>query len=67
MTKFWMVYVEGTSGCTHKHLTQDLAMAEAERLARLSDRVGRNVFILESTAFCVSPERPVIWESLKEG
>ena len=46
--KFYMIYVEGASSPTVKHLTFEAADAEAERLAK--NNLGKQVYILESKA-----------------
>ena len=61
--QFWMVYVEGKSGPTKKHLTLDDARLEAERLCRMPDNRGRLVYVLECTSFCAIEEPPVVWKT----
>lgn len=43
---FWMVYGEGRSAPTIKHGTEGIAIAEAERLARMSP--GTAFFVLRA-------------------
>jgi hypothetical protein len=66
MVKFWMVYVEGSRGCSRKHDTRQSAIDEAERLLRLPDNAGRNVFLLESMGYVHFEPLPVKWEMIKD-
>ena len=50
---FWMVYVEGKSGPTMRHDSQQSALAEARRLALLT---GKRAYVLEGQ--CVVEVRP---------
>ena len=59
MDKFWMVYVEGGLASICKHYTKDLAEAEAEKLSKKFP--GVQVYILETTEFCVSGITPIRW------
>jgi len=63
--KFWMVYVEDTKGCTHKHINRTEAMEEAERLLRQPQNTGKKVYILESVGYTHFEPMPVKWETLK--
>ncbi len=45
--KFWMVYGLGQGRPTHRHKSEESAIAEAKRLARLAPEV--EFFVLEST------------------
>jgi hypothetical protein len=52
MNRFWMVYVEGQRSPTFHHWTEKEARIEAERLAKLPENEGREVFVLSSIASC---------------
>lgn len=64
MKRFWMVYVNGRQGSTQKHLSDTAAREEAERLARLPENRGRDVYLLRAVWACNIPETPVIWSVL---
>ncbi len=62
---FWNCYVEGTSGGIHfNHQTYASAQMEAERLARLPENRGRNVYVMQAITYCQSPETPVEWHQM---
>lgn len=61
MKKFWMVYVENGHSPQVKHESGDAAIAEAERLARLSP--GKDVHILEGI-ITVKASLTVKWENI---
>ena len=65
MQRFFMVYVEGSNGCRVKHITLKSAQTEAVRLARLSENIGRKVYIMEAISYCLVESLPVIFYSLK--
>lgn len=64
-SKFWMVYVEGTSHCSVKHFNEAEAMEEAERLLRLPNNAGKKVYLLEVIGFVHFEMMPIKWEQLK--
>ena len=66
MNKFWMVYVEGSSGCRYVHDSLSSAKTEAERLARLESNVGRKVFVMESSSYAIVNPVPVLWVTVKD-
>ena len=66
MKQFWMIYVDGKTGCTEKHLTLEDAKKEAERLATLEGNRGRKVFILKSTLCCYITA-PITWGTIEDG
>lgn len=45
---FYMCWVEGREGATHKHEFFETALAEAKRLAALPGNTGRRVHVLQS-------------------
>jgi hypothetical protein len=57
---FWMVYIDGTMGCTHKHLKYSEAKNEAARLALLPTNRGCKVFVLRATDYVIV-ETPAQW------
>ena len=61
MKKFWMVYVEGTSGPVIKHESLILAKEETEKLVL---KTGRTVYVLAATLLA-KPSR-VEFELLEE-
>ena len=66
MEKFWMVWNEGNRGPEKKHLNENSARNEAERLARLNP--GQKFYVLAATDCCLT--RDVLWASgydIKEG
>jgi len=63
MEVFWVCYVEGTNGGRHyRHRDFDLAWKEAERLARLPDVQGKQVYLLECIGTCKLDPLPIKWE-----
>jgi len=58
---FFMTWVEGRQAPAKVHLTEALARAEAERLARLQDNVGQPVHVLKRVATCRA-EAPAVWD-----
>ena len=63
MDKFWVCWVEGTDGGRHyQHRTLAGAQTEAERLARLPDVTGKNVYLFECIGKCKVESLPVKWE-----
>jgi len=66
MKKFWMVLLDGTDSCRHKHETLEAAKIEAERLlhqAQKSDyRRANGVTILEAVERGSMEWPPVTWE-----
>ena len=67
MERFWMVLIDGTRGCSYKHLTIESARAEAERLLRLSSNIGRGATIIEAVEYGRIVYPPVIWSPVAEG
>ena len=67
MEKFWMVLVEGTGGCSVKHLNRTEAMEEAERLARQEKNIGKRVDLLEAVGYACVEKVPVKWVNLYDG
>jgi hypothetical protein len=68
MATFWMIYVEGRTGCTHKHTEYEGptgAKTEAERLALQPQNLGRNVYILQAIDYVVV-EAPVKWHRMDD-
>lgn len=67
MNTFWMIYVEGRTGSTYKQQSSLAAKTEAERLARLPDNQGRNVYVLRAENVCsiLPPEPPLQWKTLR--
>ena len=63
MEKFFMLYVKGRQGPAVKHFSQEEAMAEAERLAQLSENLGKKVYLLEATEYCEAEIKPAAWHS----
>lgn len=62
MQKYWMNFVDGERGGTHKHRNLKAAKVEAERLARLNP--GKIVTVLESVCFVkidVPTPPPCVW------
>lgn len=63
MEKFWICWVEGTDGGRHyRHWSLQRAQTEAERLARLPNIAGREVYIFECRGKCKVEQSPVKWE-----
>jgi len=63
MNKFWVNWVEGTDGGRRfRWYSLVEAEDEAERLARLPDVMGRNVYVLEYIEKCRVGELPVEWD-----
>lgn len=46
--KFWMVWVHDTPTTKHRHPTLQIALQEADRLARLPENIGKKVYVLEA-------------------
>jgi len=62
MNKFWICYVRGTNGGSHlKHYFKDSAQREAERLARLPNVMGEQVYLFECIGVCRVEPNPVKW------
>ncbi len=62
MKRYWICYVEGSDGGEHyRHETELIAFREAERLARLPNVEGREVYVLECKGKCHIKESPVEW------
>lgn len=60
--KFWICYVEGSSGGQHvKHYSLYEACKEATRLARQLGNRNKKVYVLESHSCCEILETPVTW------
>ena len=59
MEQFYMVYLEGRGGPTHKHETLEEASAEAERLLATHDTI---VYILQAVVRGKRATIPVEWE-----
>lgn len=63
MKKFWICYVEGTTGGRHyKHFELPLAKAEAERLASLPENQDKNVYLLKCVGQCRMCPSVLKWE-----
>jgi len=63
MAKFWIIFVEHTDGGRHyRHATLAAAQTEAERLARLPENQGKDVYIFECVGKCKVEQTPVKWE-----
>ena len=63
MEKFWICYVTGTDGGRrYHHYMLEAAQTEAERLAKLPNIQGRNVFVFECVGKCKTEPMPVKWE-----
>jgi len=61
--RFWINYVEGTNGGKHfRWHSLEEAKEEAERLARLPDVQGKDVYVLEYIEKCRVEELPVSWD-----
>ncbi len=61
--KFGEFYVEGTDGGRHyHHWTLAGAQREAERLARLPNVRGKEVYLFECVGKCKIEQTPVKWE-----
>jgi len=63
METYWMVYVEGGTLPTHRHVTLQSARYEAERLVR---QEKKPVYVLEVRAIevCRFAESPIKWGTL---
>jgi len=64
-SKFWMVYVENSSGSKVRHSDYDTALKEAKRLARLNN--GKSVYLMEGILIVsqeVAPLKltPITWD-----
>lgn len=57
---FWCCYVEGTIGYSRKHLDIGEASSEAQRLAILSENVGKKVYILQAIEYYVVEIAPMV-------
>jgi len=70
MAKFWMLYVKGRSIPKVCHLSDEEALQEAARLARLPENVGRRVYLLEAVKYCfvdgTAPPPLLVWQRLDE-
>ena len=64
--RFWMVWIEGKSGPTHKHPTFDDARLESERLLRLPENRSYIAYILECTSFGAVESAPIVWRTVGE-
>jgi len=63
MKRFWINWVEGTDGGRrYKWYSLAGAQAEAERLARLPDVMGRNVHVFECIGKCKVESLPIRWD-----
>lgn len=62
--KFWMVYVEGTRGCSRRHTEYEIAKGEAERLLKQPCNYGKKVYLLEAVEFVHFEEMPVQWKEI---
>jgi len=63
MERFWINWVVGTDGGRQsKWYNLPLAKAEAERLARLPNVKGKNVYVFECIGKCRVESIPVFWE-----
>lgn len=60
--KFWVVWQPASGTPTVKHLSKEIAMAEAQRLAIANP--GKEFFVMEATDMCVKDS--VQWVSLDE-
>jgi hypothetical protein len=63
--KFWMVLIDGTSGCTYKHADLESARVEAERLLRLPSNYGKGATILEAVEYGKIKPAPVEWQPIE--
>jgi hypothetical protein len=59
-----MNYVQGRTSPTCAHATPEIAQTEAERLARLPDNIGREVFVLKAVKKCKVESAPTKWEEM---
>lgn len=64
--RFWMCYVEGSKGPSLRHYSYQVAMVEAERLARAT---GRGVYLLCATHYVayqppIQVDRAIQWKRL---
>lgn len=59
--KFWMVLVDGTETCRHKHQTLEAARLEAERLIKTTPHYDKGVTILEAMEHGTIIYPPVEW------
>jgi len=64
MEKFFCCFVEASGGFHKRHKTFQDASIEAERLAKQSQNLGRNVYILEATSYCRTVEVPIEWQKI---
>ena len=61
MEKFFMSYVKEERGPAIQHFSQEEAEAEAERLAQLTENLGKKVYLLEAIGYCEVELTPVTW------
>ncbi len=62
MEKFWICYVTGTDGGRrYRHYTLESAQTEAERLAKLPDNQGKEIYLFECVGKCKVEPIPVKW------
>ena len=59
--EFFMIYVEGRYSPKVKHFYFEEAVAEAERLARLHENLGKEVYLLKAFQFCKIEPTPIAW------
>ena len=59
---FWMVWVDGTKTPTYKHESYQGAHNEAERIARLPDNAGKQVYLMQAILVCTY--NAVQWQPL---
>jgi len=63
MDRFWVNWVEGADGGRRfRWYTLEDARTEAERLARLPDVMGRNVYVFECIGKCEVESLPIRWD-----
>lgn len=62
MEKFWMLLVDGTTTCTHKHLNIYDAQEEAAKLLNQPQNQGKGIHILETIGYGVIDHQPVRWQ-----
>lgn len=62
ISKFWMVFVEGSATSKYPHESRNSAMLEAARLALLSANEGKRVYIMEAVGSCITAKPPLEWE-----
>jgi len=65
MARFWINWVEGTDGGRrYRWYSREEAEDEAERLARLPDVQGKDVYVFECIEKCRVGALPVEWDWL---